>query len=385
MSEYQYYEFQAIDRPLTREEMAELRALSTRASITATRFQNEYHWGDFKGDPLVMMERYFDAHLYFANWGTRVLMFRLPVGLLDTDTALRYCFSECAEVYTRGEHTILEFHSENEAGEDWDEGPEGWLGTIVPLRADLMEGDLRALYISWLSCARTGLLDDEDLEPPVPAGLGKLSAALQGLADFLRVDGNLRAVAAERSAPRRTTTTGSGELARWLATLSASEKDAALLRLLSGDAPHLRAELLRQFHAAQAAQPAAATTTDGDRTVGELLAAAEAHREGRRRAQAQCEAEAQERQARADAAARARYLDDLVSRQEEAWRQIDALLEERRGKAYDEATQLLVDLREVSERVGTLRAYRERVRQIRLSHPKQPAFLARLDRADLAR
>ena len=34
MSEYQYYEFQAIDRPLTKPEMAELRALTSRATIT---------------------------------------------------------------------------------------------------------------------------------------------------------------------------------------------------------------------------------------------------------------------------------------------------------------------------------------------------------------
>ncbi len=34
MSEYQYYEFAAIDRPLTREQMSRLRALSTRATIT---------------------------------------------------------------------------------------------------------------------------------------------------------------------------------------------------------------------------------------------------------------------------------------------------------------------------------------------------------------
>ena len=38
MSEYQYYEFQAIDRPLTQEQMAELRGYSTRAQITATSF-----------------------------------------------------------------------------------------------------------------------------------------------------------------------------------------------------------------------------------------------------------------------------------------------------------------------------------------------------------
>jgi hypothetical protein len=63
MSEYQYYEFQAIDRPLTPGEMAELRKISSRASITATRFHNVYHLGDFRGDPLKLMEKYFDRRL----------------------------------------------------------------------------------------------------------------------------------------------------------------------------------------------------------------------------------------------------------------------------------------------------------------------------------
>jgi hypothetical protein len=67
MSEYQYYEFQAIDRPLSREEQEQLRALSSRARITATSFTNEYHWGNFRGDPRRMVERYYDAHLYVAN------------------------------------------------------------------------------------------------------------------------------------------------------------------------------------------------------------------------------------------------------------------------------------------------------------------------------
>ncbi|MDN3351358.1 hypothetical protein [Actinomadura sp. DC4] len=51
MSENQYYEFRAIDRPLHERQRAEPRALSTRAQITATSFVNEYHWGDFRGDP----------------------------------------------------------------------------------------------------------------------------------------------------------------------------------------------------------------------------------------------------------------------------------------------------------------------------------------------
>lgn len=68
MSEYQYYEFVAIDKPLTAAQMAELRSRSSRAVITPTSFVNEYHWGNLKGDPLDWMRRYFDAHIYVANW-----------------------------------------------------------------------------------------------------------------------------------------------------------------------------------------------------------------------------------------------------------------------------------------------------------------------------
>ena len=67
----------------------------------------------------------------------------------------------------------------------------------VRLRADLMGGDLRGLYLGWLNCLQMGELDDEEIEPPVPPGLGKLSASLRSLADFLRIDDGLLEAAAE--------------------------------------------------------------------------------------------------------------------------------------------------------------------------------------------
>ena len=86
MSEYQYYEFLAIDRPLTSEEMSALRALSTRAHITPVSFINHYHWGDFEGDPDKLMQVYFDAHVYVANWMTAIFMVRLPIDALAQET-----------------------------------------------------------------------------------------------------------------------------------------------------------------------------------------------------------------------------------------------------------------------------------------------------------
>ena len=56
MSEYQYYEFLAIDQPLTQKQIAAVRRYSSRASISSTQFVNEYHWGDFRGDVYLFLE-----------------------------------------------------------------------------------------------------------------------------------------------------------------------------------------------------------------------------------------------------------------------------------------------------------------------------------------
>ena len=50
MSEYQFYHFLAIDRPLTAKQMAVLRTFSTRARITPSTFVNDYSWGNFRGN-----------------------------------------------------------------------------------------------------------------------------------------------------------------------------------------------------------------------------------------------------------------------------------------------------------------------------------------------
>lgn len=96
MSMYQYYEFQAVDRPLSANEMSDLRSYSSRARITPTSFVVDYSWGSFKGDEDAWMTKYFDAFLYLANWGTHVLKLSLPSRLLAHETARAYCFGNNA-------------------------------------------------------------------------------------------------------------------------------------------------------------------------------------------------------------------------------------------------------------------------------------------------
>lgn len=274
VSEYQYYEFLAIDRPLTDRQISELRELSTRAEITHTSFTNTYEWGNFRGDPLAMVEEYFDAHLYLTNWGTRQLVLRLPLRLLDLETAQQYCWAEPAEAYQTDDHLVLNFYRED-PDEDFVHGGEGVLGPMVPIREQLAAGDYRALYLAWLLQIQDGEFGDSATEPPVPAGLGDLTGALQGFVDFLRIDPDLVAAAAQNSDSIRPAGADPQQVAGWVAALPTAEKDATLIRLLTGDALAATAELRRRH---QRIDGPAIATGPARRTVGELLDAAESRR-----------------------------------------------------------------------------------------------------------
>jgi hypothetical protein len=266
MSEYQSYEFAAVDRPLTAVQQGELRALSTRARITSSSFVNDYQWGDLKGDPRNWMERYFDAHLYLANWGTHRVALRLPRTLLDRDTAATYCVDEAAHSWATREHVILDLSSEDEDGDEWWDD-EGRLASIVPVRAELAAGDMRLLYVAWLLCPGQG------------TGRGRGRAART-----TRSRGSVGAA----SQPGRLPAAGSGPARR----RGRSQRDAAGEGAVGGGADQVgegsagggqgcgggagaapqrrasRSELLRRYDGRSA--PAAA---GGGRTVGELLAA----------------------------------------------------------------------------------------------------------------
>src|SRR5437870_1805460 len=72
---------------------------------------------------------------------------------------------------------------------------------IDEARAELAAGDRRLLYLAWLLSAGAGEVADDELEPAVPAGLASLSPSLRAVSDFLHVDGDLLAAAAEPSEP----------------------------------------------------------------------------------------------------------------------------------------------------------------------------------------
>ncbi|MBK1667080.1 hypothetical protein CKO28_03345 [Rhodovibrio sodomensis] len=367
MSEYQYYEFLAIDRPLDEADLTELRALSSRARVTRTSFTNHYEWGDFKGDPVALMQRWFDLHLYLANWGTRRLMMRLPTRLLDParlEPFLRE--ADWVDIETFGAHVLLDFLQDDEAPQaDWDDGT-GWLAALAPLRGDLLSGDLRVVYLVWLSAVAQGLLPDETLEP-LP-GIGPLSGALDAFAEFFGIDADLVAVAAEREAVDRLP---SGDAARaQVAALPEAEKTDLLVRLVEGD-PHVESTLRARLRDDDAAA--------ARRTVGELRRRAQARADERARAAAERRAAEQRRQAEAAERARRARLDAVRQRGADAWRDVEAEIARRNAAAYDRAATLLADLKTIAAENGTQDAYAHRLEDLRARHARKPKLLDRLD------
>ena len=380
MSEYQYYEFQAIDRPLSDADRQALRELSTRARITATSFTNEYHWGDLKADPVRLMERWFDLHLYLANWGTRRLMIRLPQRLVARSWLARFLRGadvDMVRVRESGENLIVDIHrDDDEPHYSYEEDNTDCLAAIAPLRADVLAGDWRMFYLLWLTAVESGRLNDGDTEP-LP-GIGPLTGALKAFADFFGIDADLVQAAAESPLQAGGGDLSEAEVRVLVAAIPDPEKTALLCRLVAGD-PHIAAELGRKV------RDAAATAGDADashRTVADLRArAAEIRKQVEAAEAARIEAERQRRARAAEQERRARLV--AVRRQGAAvWREIETEVEKRHAAGYDRALALLIDLRALAQEDAALEAFSDRVRSLRDRHSRKSRFIERLQQLD---
>jgi hypothetical protein len=382
VSEYQYYEFQAIDRPLTDDEIAAVRQLSTRAEIDEWSFTNEYHFGDFKGDPLDMMKRWYDAHLYFANWGTHTLMLRVPRSSVDVEAMRPYCGSECLDLHLTKSHAILVFNAGMEAP-DWDE-MEAKLGPLLPLREALMAGDLRPLYLGWLAAVGEGHLDDDEEEPPVPPGMRRLTGPLRALARFLYLDDELLAVAAEGGVGEAPEDVTEDEVAEWALAQPEKAKNAWLRRLVGNDTA-LKGELWRLARQARrSASPGPlASEAASRRTVRQLLDAAEKRNEAEERRVEERRRAQREAAEKKHAAERQKHLDALATREAAAWREVESLIQLKQPAKYDEAVTLIRDLLDVARRKKRESEALDRVRALREKHARKPSLMERLDRAGL--
>ena len=368
--EYQYYEFQAIDRPLTKAEQDYVQGLSSRVRPTATSAVFTYSYGDFRGSPLSVLERCFDAMLYMANWGSYQLAFRFPESAINVSELMPYCVDNIIEVLTVEKYVILNIEIHSEEGGGWIEESNSWLGTLIPIRQAILQGDYRLLYLAWLQAAAVSPdLEQDTQEPPVPPNLQKLNAALQSLTDWLEIDSDLIAAAAQISQTKEEL---KEPFEAWVKALSDKEKTALLVDIVTGDsaiASQLQARLRQKFAPASERL----SVSNGDRRrFSELAALAETQR-SRRQAKERATATAKRHQ----------YLETLKPQQAQIWDTIDGLIARKQAQPYQQAIQHLIDLRDLAELEGKSAIFQTRIRQMQADYSNRSGLLRRMREAKL--
>jgi hypothetical protein len=372
MSEYQIVAFRAIDSPVSEKNLEFMRRQSTRAEVTPWTFDNEYHFGDFRGDELEMLRRGYDVHFHYANFGTRKLLIRFPHGLPDPHAAKPYFGDESLEFLKdpKGKGGILSIDPSHEPGdldEEWNFDEQ--LKRILPLRAEILDGDLRPLYLAHLVMACDNNHDpDETTEAPVPAGLGQLTDAQEALAEMYALSDALLAAAAEGSPPLGTKEDRNKDYAAWLQTQAAATKDAWLAQWLSDPKSAVRQEILEAFRLSR--ETASWPTVRLDRTITQLNETATG-------------IEQREKRKAADKAARqrARKLADMKADPAPTLRETERLVKQRSTDSYAQLASLLADLREALAGSNQASLPDQQAQKLRRENPTLTVLVSQLRRA----
>ncbi|MEL7121858.1 MAG: hypothetical protein AAFO07_20590 [Bacteroidota bacterium] len=205
MSEYQHYEFHAIDRPLNPEVMAAVGKMSSRVQLSSRKAVFTYSYSDFRYDEEEVLVDYFDFMLYISNWGTKRMMMKFPLELVDYDFLKKYRirvlsdYEQEIRVLRRGEYIIVDINYSEEDGLGWiDEGDHGY--DFLNIRQEIMEGDYRSLFMMWLrfleDLYRSNEFDHEySIDSKlIPSNLLSLSASSHAVKDFYGIDEDWLAV-----------------------------------------------------------------------------------------------------------------------------------------------------------------------------------------------
>ncbi len=374
MSEYQRYEFMTVDRPLTPQQLSDVEDLSSHIEATSTHAIIEYHWGDFKHDPISVLHDYFDGFLYWANWGSPQFALRFPHGALPADLLEQYDLEEDFVTFTRhSDYDVLDISfDEMEALDEWVDYE---LGPLIPIRDELMSGDMRALYIIWLAVQEWlgGYEDDEEEEseeagetavgPGVPPGLRMLTSAQQALAELFRVPSELIAAAARYSSSA--TPTPDDDIVAWVELLSQQRRNEYLVRLAQNE-PGLSRRLLKELREIGRGKTEAPPQ---GKYVPYSTLLAESKSIYSRLTQERAE---QER------LTRRRHLQSVIDQKESYWKRIDEAVRRKNSASYDEAHRLLIDLRDASDHFQEGQQFQDRFRLWVQAYTNRPAFIRRL-------
>ncbi len=252
MSEYQIIAFRAIDKPVSEKNLEYMEKQSTRADITPWSFDNEYHYGDFRGNTKEMLRRGYDIHLHWANFGMCTVMIRFAQGIPNLKSLDPYFKDDTLEYDEdkSGPGGILTIAPCYEPDDEGDYDVSKMIDKLADLRDEILAGDPRPLYLGHLACLMDMNHDpSEHEEPPIPAGLNELTKAQQFLCRFIALPEDVLDAVREDSPKleKGGASKGSDDLEAWLKSQTPANKEKWLLDILNDAESEVRSDVLAQY------------------------------------------------------------------------------------------------------------------------------------------
>ena len=157
MGHFQAYKFLAVDQPLSSAARKEVAALSSRSKVSSTSATFVYHYGDFRGDPEMVLIEHFDLYMYFSNFGERYLTLKFPSNTVDYWAIKDYAIDLWGHgiIIKKMSYCLLiqlEWNDE-EGGGGWLEEDDYDLADFIRIREAIIDGDYSALFLFWLKIA----------------------------------------------------------------------------------------------------------------------------------------------------------------------------------------------------------------------------------------
>ncbi|MFC0039876.1 hypothetical protein [Actinomadura rayongensis] len=164
-----YHEFRTVGRRLDGARVAALRAAVPDADVGPGRLlfdrMIDPDREDLGWDPGRVFGDGFDAGLSFDQRGPRSVRFRLPGALARRVEPYRILFGVALAMRDGDVLVELERYEEDRETEYAGTDPAPWLAELLPLRAALLDGDLRALHLAWAHGAQEGHNRDRAVRP----------------------------------------------------------------------------------------------------------------------------------------------------------------------------------------------------------------------------
>jgi hypothetical protein len=374
VSEYQYYEFVAVDGPISDEGLHYARNCSSRAEVSCFRWHNVYHFGDFHGKVETLLKHY-DVHFYIANWGTVRLGLAFPAGCLSLEAIQPYLrggerYEETLTVEEIGDRRIV-WWQRNEEGGWWETEGQGVIDELIGVREELLRGDYRALFLGWLADFEPDeWRDPKDsavVLPPIPGGLDRLSPALAALIEHFPVDRDALTVAASLS---QGPTPDRIPIASIVERLPVPQMRALLERVAEGDGSRVMSELNRLTSPAPGSRAVPALSCT------EFAAKVIEVREARRKEEAEAEAAKRKREEEV----RRERLASVMQQADALWAGLDPLMDQKVAAAYDQVAAHLQELRDAHEQAGQSNRFRQKLTAFRERYARRTAMLRRIEK-----